>query len=133
MTNTEKHDPWALLREARETMRDFAENWDCDEDAHKYRTTCRVCAAKEAKGRIDAALEAHAATPTPAMPEWTLWERLWYDAIIWKIRDFRQGVTLSVKPSRPTDGFYWSVKQFGQKPTEDEAKAAAVECARRLP
>ena len=46
----------ALLAEAQEVMRDFAENWDCDTDAHKYGTTCRVCDAEKMKQRIDAAL-----------------------------------------------------------------------------
>ena len=44
------------LRGAQETLRDFAENWDCDEDAHKYGTTCRGCAAKKAKESIDASI-----------------------------------------------------------------------------
>jgi hypothetical protein len=34
------------------TLEDFAtdcaKNFDCDSDAHKYNTTCRACAAKEA-------------------------------------------------------------------------------------
>lgn len=42
-----------LLREARETLRDFAENYDCDSDAHRYGTTCRACDAKAVKQRID--------------------------------------------------------------------------------
>ncbi len=46
----------ALLAEARETLRDFAENWDCDSDAHKHGTTCRVCESREAQQRIEAAL-----------------------------------------------------------------------------
>jgi hypothetical protein len=118
-------DPWALLREAKDLL---AENvCGC------LKPACLGFRNRLAVARIDAALAAHDAAPARAMPEWTVWKRLWYDAIVWKIRDFRQGVTLSVKPSRPTNGFYWSVKQFGQKPTEDEAKAAAVECAKRLP
>lgn len=54
-----------LLAEARETLRDFAENWDCDSDAHKYGTTCRVCESREAQQRIDAAL----AEPVGTAPE----------------------------------------------------------------
>lgn len=46
----------ASLTRARETMRDFAENYDHDEDAHRYRTSCRVCDAEEAKSEIDAVL-----------------------------------------------------------------------------
>lgn len=30
-----------------ETLEDIAENFDCDNDAHKYNTTCRKCEAKE--------------------------------------------------------------------------------------
>ena len=30
-----------------EFARDMAENWDCDDDAHKYGTRCRACAALE--------------------------------------------------------------------------------------
>ena len=55
----EKHDPWALLREARETLHDFAENFDCDGDSHKYDTTCRACDAAKQRDRIDAALSSH--------------------------------------------------------------------------
>lgn len=28
-------------------LRDFANNFDCDTDAHRYRTTCRACRAAE--------------------------------------------------------------------------------------
>ena len=51
-------DPWELLREARETLHDFAENFDCDGDSHKYNTTCRACDAAKQRDRIDAALAA---------------------------------------------------------------------------
>lgn len=54
-------DPWELLREARETLHDFAENFDCDGDSHKYDTTCRACDAAKQRDRIDAALAAHEA------------------------------------------------------------------------
>jgi hypothetical protein len=53
---TENEKLRALLAEAHGTLRDFAENWDCDSDAHKYGTTCRVCDAETMKKRIDAAL-----------------------------------------------------------------------------
>lgn len=45
-----------LLKLARETLRDFATNWDCDSDAHKYGTTCRVCDARETLSKIDSAI-----------------------------------------------------------------------------
>ena len=54
----------ALLAEARDTLRDFAENWDCDADAHKYGTVCRVCDADAFRKRIDAALAEPVAAPT---------------------------------------------------------------------
>lgn len=28
-------------------LRDFADNFDCDQDAHKYGTTCRACTSSE--------------------------------------------------------------------------------------
>lgn len=59
---TENEKLRALLAEARGTMRDFAENWDCDTDAHKYGTTCRVCDAGAMKESIDAALAEPAQT-----------------------------------------------------------------------
>lgn len=37
-------------------LEDFRDAWDCDEDAHRYDTQCRCCAAKaaliKATGRI---------------------------------------------------------------------------------
>ena len=33
------------LKKLRAFARDVANNFDCDEDAHKYNTTCRACAA----------------------------------------------------------------------------------------
>ena len=38
----------AQIRVLRESLDDFAHNWDCDDDAHKYGTPCRACAAEEA-------------------------------------------------------------------------------------
>lgn len=34
----------------RELARDIADNWDHDQDAHRYDTGCRVCAARKALG-----------------------------------------------------------------------------------
>ena len=58
---TNNIDPLELLREARETLHDFAENFDCDGDSHKYNTTCRACDAAKQRDRIDAALADHEA------------------------------------------------------------------------
>lgn len=46
----------AELRNARESFRDLAENWDHDDDAHRYGAACRVCIAARDMERIDAAL-----------------------------------------------------------------------------
>ena len=35
------------IAELEEFARDIAENWDCDDDAHKYGTRCRACSALE--------------------------------------------------------------------------------------
>ena len=35
---------------ALEFVRDCAENWDCDEDSHKYNTPCRMCEAMKIMG-----------------------------------------------------------------------------------
>lgn len=35
------------LNTALELIRDLRDNWDCDEDAHKYGTGCRACSATE--------------------------------------------------------------------------------------
>lgn len=34
------------LAECRVLLKDFASNWDCDKDAHKYGTPCRACEAQ---------------------------------------------------------------------------------------
>lgn len=36
------------LRVATEALTDFRDNWDCDSDGHKYKTSCRVCDGEEA-------------------------------------------------------------------------------------
>lgn len=34
------------IAELEEVLEDIRDNYDCDEDAHKYRTPCRACEAK---------------------------------------------------------------------------------------
>lgn len=36
----------AKLKQAMDFVRDCAENYDCDADAHRYGTMCRACSAK---------------------------------------------------------------------------------------
>lgn len=40
----------AKVEELEGTLRDFRDNWDCDEDAHTHGTRCRACAAAQAIG-----------------------------------------------------------------------------------
>jgi hypothetical protein len=35
------------VKKLEDFARDIRDNYDCDEDAHKYGTTCRSCKAKE--------------------------------------------------------------------------------------
>lgn len=42
------HTPGTKASAYKEVLRDIATNFDCDQDAHKYKTTCRACAATEA-------------------------------------------------------------------------------------
>jgi hypothetical protein len=128
MTNEKLLD---LLREARETMRDFAENWDCDTDAHKYRTTCRVCAAKEAQRRIDAALAERQDSATDVV-EWRVMQD---DPDFWEAYPADGETALDV--TRCKDGRYrWSAtverEEVDYCDTEAEAKSAAIKAARGM-
>jgi hypothetical protein len=38
----------AQVARLREALRDFRDNWDCDEDAHRLGTRCRCCVAAAA-------------------------------------------------------------------------------------
>jgi hypothetical protein len=38
---------YTKLEELEDFVRDCRDNWDCDEDAHKYNTICRCCEAKK--------------------------------------------------------------------------------------
>jgi hypothetical protein len=124
MTNSELLD---LLREARETMRDFAENWDCDTDAHKYRTTCRVCAAKEAQRRIDAALAERQDSATDAVES--------NDSVLWDVTGATcNGLRLVCEEWKGR--WAWCIEGVthlaGECDTLDEAKSAAIAAARGL-
>lgn len=122
MTNAELLD---LLRETRGTLRDFAENFDCDSDAHKYGTTCRACDAAKQRDRIDAALAEPLDSATPVV-EWRPADQ----------RVFLDGVSLRVVLH--TDGLWlWSVywplshrTEQGRVATEEEAKSAAIAAAK---
>lgn len=41
------------LANMKETLRDIATNYDCDEDAHRYNTPCRECEAKKALNKLN--------------------------------------------------------------------------------
>lgn len=38
------------IESLQEFVRDCRDNWDCDEDAHRYNTPCRSCEAKKLLG-----------------------------------------------------------------------------------
>lgn len=83
--------------------------------------------------RIDAALAEAEARAKRAAPEWAVWDTHYRLGPVWKIWDFPAGVQLTVMSDWPGAGFSWSVDRIGLAHTEDEAKAMAVEYARRLP
>ena len=42
---------------AMKALRDIRDDWDCDEDAHKYNTTCRACMAADVLRRLSVTTE----------------------------------------------------------------------------
>lgn len=42
------------VEELEDFARDISDNYDCDTDAHRYRTTCRACKAKKILKGVDA-------------------------------------------------------------------------------
>lgn len=48
----------AAMQKARDQFRDFSDNWDCDEDAHRHGTACRCCTAARAMAALDEAIAA---------------------------------------------------------------------------
>lgn len=121
---TEKHDPWALLREARGMLSSYPQ--DSNE----------VCTML---GRIDAALATHdVVPPSEEKVEWeegTDYEKKpWYEAWIGHI-----GLHIRRWPWRShkePEVFYWHVwsplDEDGQAATLDEAQRAAIAAARGM-
>jgi hypothetical protein len=130
-TNAELLD---LLREARETLRDFAENWDCDTDAHQYGTTCRVCAAKEAKDRIDAALAERLDSAKDVVESEVEWNN--YNAQFSTAYPDDETSLTVCRFDLTQQNWRWDmereVKKRGYCATEAEAKSAAIAAARGM-
>ena len=121
---TEKHDPWALLREARESV--FR-----DSLCREYDDTHKAAAMKEhkrrtrLKDRIDAALAEHADSATPVV-EWEQRQGSYiHDDGVNELRVYLWG-----------NEWHWhTVVEYranGTCATEDEAKSVALAAARGL-
>lgn len=115
----EKHDPWALLREAR----NWVGGWSsilpmAGKDIDALRT------------RIDAALAEHdAVPPSEEKVEWREHVGRSHETVISNARlNDSQMVVFSPKDER----WYWEVTRFGDGNTEDEAKSAAIAAARGM-
>ena len=117
---TEKHDPWALLRDAREWL---GHGLPCA-------TICGECIVID---RIDAALAEHAtAKPSPADIKWEEKDsnRL---GISPHEADYSDDVFLTAEPHFLWAGWLFRVEYVGTANNETEAKAKAIEYAGRLP
>jgi hypothetical protein len=115
---TEKHDPWALLREV---APDRNHDIECGLDG--YDGDCLRC-------RVDAALAAHrdvvpAQDSAKDVVEWQM-----TNSPIGTTHAYLDGVDLRVR----WDGqdAAWDVTRYGRCATEDEAKSAAIAAARGL-
>ena len=124
---TEKHDPWALLREAADHMKAIA----------KDRGPCPDCVScdrgLDITTRIDAALAEHAtAKPSPADIKWEEKDsnRL---GISPHGADYSDDVFLTAEPHWLRGDWLWRVERAGFAKDETEAKAKAIEYAGRLP
>lgn len=124
---TEKHDPWALLREARDelsVLASYVGHPDTVWPNVGLKTTAKC--HKIMRDRIDAALAAHDAVPSSEVK----WRQPCYGSHIYDDGIFRHKVELwgskwrwFVAIDYRTDGF---------SPSLDEAKAAAIAAARGM-
>lgn len=123
---TEKHDPWALLREARDFMHRAAiSRGPCPD--------CTECDYRDAIiAKTDAALAAHA-TDKFSPPD-IKWEEK--DANRFGIypheADYSDDVFLTVEQHLLKDEWIWRVERAGCAKDEADAKTKAVEYAGRL-
>ena len=113
----EKHDPWALLRQAQ----GWIGYWPLNKPE---------AGAEALKKRIDAALAKHDAVP----PSEVVWKTTYHDPVFHEA-DLTDDLCLSVLEN-PHGRFYWSAQLQTQKNgyanTLDEAKSAAIAAARGM-
>ncbi len=121
---TEKHDPWALLREARESVfRDsLCREYD---DSHKAAAMEEHRRRTRLLDRIDAALAGRAEGSTEDVVEWQM-----TNSPIGTMHAYLDGVDLRVR----WDGqdAAWDATRYGRCTTEAEARRAATAAARGM-
>ena len=112
----EAHDPWALLREAREAL-DYVGQVPTGE---------RNSRARALERRIDAALAEHADSATPVVE--------WIDYGEWGAKSTQiDGFALTVRAHGLPGPWHWEAPRCsGYAATKDEAKSAAIAAARGL-
>lgn len=116
---TEKHDPWALLREAREDLALAYADIDALRQTRKMSTLT---------DRIDAALAVHdAVSPSEETVEW-------FDYGEWGSKSSKiDGFQLTVRAHGLPGPWHWEApRSSGYAATKDEAKAAAIAAARGM-
>lgn len=103
-----------MLEKAREFARDISRNYDCDNDAHRYGTSCRCCDAEELLGAIAAHLAATASPTGPAeerdddgplsfsgSPALMAWAEV-HDANQWRVCDLLRRADEAYQPEAGT-------------------------------
>ena len=123
----EKHDPWALLAEARDSVErdmDYTEIPDQVSREHQRLLNLRA--------RIDAALAARDTKPNPADFMWQEKETNRH-GISPHEADYSDDVFLTVEKHWLGEQWLFRVEYVGEAENEAEAKAKAIEYAGRLP
>ena len=120
--STEKHDPWALLREARKFVVDAERLWIEWDNEQEERAVVSMLA------RIDDALAEHKAeervdSATPVV-EWET-DAFGNDYV-------KQGNVLSMVAQTLDGNYGWETRTEGYADTEAEAKSAAIAAARGM-
>lgn len=112
----ERHDPWALLREARESLdKASRSSWDTEVVGDVAGT----------RNRIDAAFAAHdAVPPSEEKVEWQT-DAFGNDYV-------KQGNVLSMVAKTLDGNWGWETRVEGYADTEAEAQRAAIAAARRM-
>ena len=123
----EKHDPWALLREARmelSVLASYVEDPDTVWPTVGLKVTAR--AQKTLRNRIDAALAAHRDEgSTEDVVEWVL-----TNSPIGTMHAYLDGVDLRVRWDG--QGAAWDATRYGRCATEAEARRAATAAAKGM-